>query len=119
MTVIGKFTANVYLIRYYVGDQLLAEDSVEYGADIVLLDYTPEDSERYTFEGWEGEKYETMPAHDIIIQADETNAVLELSNKKQTNGYFQPNGLRLLAPKRKDLNIIRYSDGTTRKVLVK
>lgn len=116
LAITGTFIVNKYLVKYMYLDKVLKTDSVAYGTPIPL----PEIMESGTTIPikWM-DVPETMPAHDIIIQADETNAVLELSNKKQTNGYFQPNGLRLLAPKRKDLNIIRYSDGTTRKVMVK
>ncbi len=66
----GEYTVNTYVIRYYdENSQLLWTDEVEYGAAITLRDYTPTDPNRFTFLGWIGEEFETMPAHDLEYRA--------------------------------------------------
>lgn len=77
VTYTGIYSRNTYKIRYYVGDELYAEDEVEYGAPIILRDYVTE-SDRYSFEGWDGERYETMPAHDIEYRAAITDGTAKL-----------------------------------------
>ena len=69
LTITAKFTINTYVIRYYRDidgeeKELLFEDEVEYGAAVVLREYELEEPNRYSYE-WVGEKFETMPAHDI------------------------------------------------------
>ena len=66
----GEYTVNTYVIRYYdENGEFLFEDAVEYGAAITLRDYTPTDPNRFTFLGWIGEEFETMPAHDLEYRA--------------------------------------------------
>ena len=86
VTYTGSYTVNVYVIRYYVNGELVAEDKVEYGAPVVLRGYEPEDPNRYTFIGWIGETFETMPAHDLEYQADITDGISAVS----TDGALQP-----------------------------
>ena len=120
VTVNGSFTVNKYKVRYYVGDQLIAEDEVEYGAEVVLRDYTPEDATRYTFIGWEGEKYETMPAHDIEYQANIADGINELmiGNLRGVQAIHDANG-RNLSKIQSGVIVLLMRDGTRRKVVVK
>ncbi len=64
VTISGTFTINKYLVTFKIGDEMIAVDSLEYGAAIVA----PEALERegHTFNGW-GEVPETMPANDITV----------------------------------------------------
>jgi invasion protein IalB len=120
LTVNGSFTVNKYIIRYYVGEQLIAEDEVEYGDEVVLRDYTPVDAARYTFIGWEGEKYETMPAHDIEYHANIADGIngLAIGNLRGVQAIYDANG-RKLSKIQSGGNILLMRDGTKRKVVVK
>ena len=120
VTVNGSFTVNKYKVRYYVGEQLIAEDELEYGAEVVLRDYTPVDAARYTFIGWEGEKYETMPAHDIEYHANIADGIngLTIGNLRGVQAIYDANG-RKLSKIQSGGNILLMRDGTKRKVVVK
>ena len=69
VTVTGTFTANKYLVTFKIDGEVVASDSLEYGAAIV----TPETPERegYTFSGW-GEVETTMPDRDLTYEANYT-----------------------------------------------
>ncbi len=58
----GSFSINTYNLTFKIGDEVLAQQVVEYGAEIVA----PEASEKegYTFSGW-GIVPATMPASDL------------------------------------------------------
>lgn len=64
----GSYTANTYKVYYYVGEELVHTEEVMYGEAIPEYTYEPE--EGYTFLGWIGESYETMPAHDVTYTAN-------------------------------------------------
>ena len=66
VTVIGTFIINKYLVTFKVGDEVIAADSLEYGAAIVAPE-APE-KEGHTFSGW-GEVAETVPANDVTYSA--------------------------------------------------
>ena len=65
----GTFTVNKYLVTFKIGDEVIAADSLEYGATIVA----PEAPERegHTFNGW-GEVAETVPAGDVTYEGSYT-----------------------------------------------
>ena len=65
LIVCGTFTINKYLVTFKIGDEVIASDSLEYGASIIA----PEAPEKvgYTFNGW-GEVEETVPAGDVTIE---------------------------------------------------
>ena len=69
VTVTGYFTINKYLVTFKVDDEVIAADSLEYGATIVA----PEAPDRagYTFDGW-GEVAETVPAGDVTYEGTYT-----------------------------------------------
>lgn len=58
----GFFTVNKYLVTFVIDDEVIASDSLEYGASIVAP-IAPE-KEGHTFNGW-GEVAETVPAEDV------------------------------------------------------
>ena len=62
VTISGFFTVNKYLVTFVIDDEVIASDSLEYGASIVAP-IAPE-KEGHTFNGW-GEVAETVPAEDI------------------------------------------------------
>ena len=62
VTISGFFTVNKYLVTFVIDDEVIASDSLEYGASIVAP-IAPE-KEGHTFNGW-GEVAETVPAEDV------------------------------------------------------
>ena len=64
----GSYTVNTYKVYYYVGEELVHTEEVAYGEAIPEYIYEPE--EGYSFIGWVGESYETMPAHDVTYTAN-------------------------------------------------
>ena len=92
--VTGAYIVNKYMIRYYVGNSLFAEDEIEYGAKVILRSYVPEES-RYTFKGWIGETFATMPAHDIEYHADIIDDV-KIINADELVDVYSLNGHKLL-----------------------
>ena len=65
VTISGAFTINTYLVTFKIGDAVIAADSLEYNATIVVPE-APE-KEGYTFNGW-GEVAETVPADDLTYE---------------------------------------------------
>jgi hypothetical protein len=65
----GTFAINKYLVTFRIGDEVVAADSLEYGAVIVVPDAPAK--EGHTFNGW-GEVPETMPAEDVIVEGTYT-----------------------------------------------
>lgn len=92
VVVTGSFTVNKYMVRYYVDGRLVHEDEVEYGASIPEYIFVPED-ETKVFEGWEGEVYETMPAHDVEYIAIINDGIEEiLANSPKGSVVYDLNG---------------------------
>ena len=111
----GFFTINSYTITYVLDGETYTTETLEYGAKIVppvisgLEDYTI----------WE-DVPETMPAKDITIYG-KAKDIIDGLTPMFSNGkgeVFDLNGRKLSAPQ-KGINIIRMSDGTSRKVLIR
>ena len=66
VTVSGTFIVNKYLVTFKIGDEVIAADSLEYGATIVAPE-APE-KEGHTFNGW-GEVAENVPANDVTYES--------------------------------------------------
>ena len=64
ITIVGSYSINTYRIEYLVDDAMYYEDSLVYGAPIVLIEEPVR--EGYKFSGW-SQAPETMPAHDLTI----------------------------------------------------
>jgi hypothetical protein len=114
VTVTGSFAVNQYLITYMIGDEVYQKEYVDYGATIVLPN-VPE-REGYSF-AWI-DAPEKMPAHDITINGAYTSGMWGVSNDDTTTNTYTISGYKTDKPRR-GVNIIRMSDGTTRKVVVK
>ena len=83
LTISGTFTVNTYKVYYYVGEELVHTAEVAYGE--AIPEYTHEPTgEGDVFEGWVGETYATMPAHDVTYVANITNGIEQsaISNHK-------------------------------------
>ena len=65
VTISGTFTINKYLVTFKIDDEVIASDSLEYGANIVAPE-APE-KEGYTFNGW-GNVAWKVPAHDLTYE---------------------------------------------------
>ena len=115
VTVSGTFSVNKYKLTYMIDDKVYKEVTYEYGAKI-----TPEPKPEgdYATFVWT-DLPETMPAHDVVVHATYTTGIGELMVTGQQNvRIFSPNGKQLSRPQ-KGVNIIRMSDGTIRKVIVR
>ncbi|MBQ8866710.1 MAG: InlB B-repeat-containing protein [Bacteroidaceae bacterium] len=66
LTLSGEYLINHYLLTYVVDGEVYAQDSVAYGAPIVLMDDLVK--EGYIFSGW-SEVPETMPAANVKVLA--------------------------------------------------
>ena len=113
--VTGTFTVNKYLVTYMYFDQVLETDSVAYGSPITLPELMEPGT---TIKIIWMDVPKTMPAHDIIIQADQTDAISDITNEKQIKAYYLPNGQPIAKPQR-GINIIRMNDGTVKKIMIK
>ena len=94
MTYEGGYTANTYKVYYYVGEELVHTAEVIYGEEIP--EYIYETEEGYTFLGWIGESYETMPAHDVTYTANiESGIDLQIVNGQQLTVIYDLTGRKV------------------------
>ncbi len=71
-TITGTFTANIYKVTYMDGETVVASYEVAYGESLPEAPvYNRENDQEftYTFEGWQGDVFTTMPAHDVVYTA--------------------------------------------------
>ena len=114
----GYFTykgSKFHTITYLVGDQVYMIQTYNYGDHITPA--FPPYREGYFFYGW-SDLPETMPDSDIIIYATFTSGFKDMLKEKHPLKVFSVNG-REQDKIQKGFNIIRYSDGSIKKVLVK
>ena len=114
VTITGRFTINTYTITYMVDNALLTTEEVTYGSTI-----TPPASPKEGYEITWNSHPTTMPAYDVTIYGSYISTGIngiyaEESDKK----VYTPDGKRIQSPK-KGMNIIRKSDGTIKKLVVK
>ena len=90
LTYEGSYTVNTYNVYYYVGEELVHIAEVAYGEAIPEYVYEPTE-EGYTFLGWVGDTYKTMPAHDVIYNANIDDAInnLMINNRQMIIYDFQ------------------------------
>lgn len=86
VAVAGHFTVNTYKVTYVVGDEVVHVDSVAYGSPIPAYEYIPK-NEDTVFRGWIGERYESMPAFDIVYTADVADGVDDIIGEQETDVY--------------------------------
>ncbi|MBQ7442338.1 MAG: InlB B-repeat-containing protein [Bacteroidaceae bacterium] len=95
-TYVGIYEPNMYRVAYYIDDQLYAEDMVAYGSPLTLRTWDNADPARYTFSGWQGTAYDTMPAHDIEYRATVIDAITGVSADKAASAdIYSLDGRRL------------------------
>ena len=117
VTVTGTFSIKKYKLIYKVDGSDYKSLDVEYGSPI-----TPEATptkEGYTFSGW-SEIPETMPAKDVIVTGSfkEITGIISVINDSPGVLIYDMQGRRI-EHLQKGLNIIRMSDGKTKKVMGK
>ncbi len=92
----AQWTVNTYKVSYYYGDELLYEEEVEYGAAMPEYTWTPE-QENITFNGWQGETCETMPAHDVVYHADFTDGIITIAQAVKRGTVYTLKGVPVKA----------------------
>ena len=117
VTIRGSFTVNSYKLTYMLDGEVYKTFEVVYGTSI-----TPEAEpvkDGYTFDGW-SEIPETMPANDVTITGTFTY-VDAIADVKATESDYQIYTLdgKAVGKLQKGLNIIRYKNGSVKKVFVK
>ena len=101
VTYVGVYRVNVYKVFYYIGEKLVHTEEVEYGAEIPEYVYKPTVSGE-VFNGWIGEQYDTMPAHDVRYIADIATSIRSLHEGTQGLVIYDLRGRRV-----KDTSILR------------
>ena len=115
VTVNGGFNINQYTITYVIDNEEYMKVLVDYGSIITPPD-APE-REGYDF-AW-GDYPETMPAYDITIYGTYTTGIDAIMAGKDGHAKIYTLDGKLLNQAQKGINIVRMSDGTVRKVVVK
>lgn len=113
--VVGTFTINKYKITYVIDGEVYLTKEVEYGSWITPPN--PDDHEGYDF-AWE-DYPDTMPAHDITINGAYTATGIEAILASEPDVKIFTVSGKPLNKVQKGVNILRYKDGRTRKIVVK
>ncbi len=89
VVITGTYEVNSYIIYYYVNNEIWATDEVNYGDPVVLRESCESDNPNHTFDGWDGEHYDTMPAHDIRYDARFTDGIdgLQMDGSRTVKVY--------------------------------
>lgn len=117
ITVTGSFTINKYTLAYVVDGENYVTYEVNYGTQIFPLPELTKDG--YTFSGWSTIP-ETMPAHDVTITGTFTfiDAIEGVTAADDEYQIYTIDG-KPVETLQKGVNIIRFSNGTTKKAGVK
>ena len=115
VTVTGSFNINNYKLTYMIDGMVYKEVTYEYSANI-----TPEPAPEGDYESFNWiDLPKTMPAYDVVVNASYTTGISELMmSGKMDIRIYSLNG-KLLNRPQKGINIIKYKDGTTKKVVIK
>ncbi len=114
VTVTGTFSINSYKLTYMIDDKVYKEMMYEYGATI-----TPEPQPEGDYQTFEWiDLPQTMPAHDVTVYATYTSGIAEIVMMQGVLRIYGPDG-KSRTELQKGLNIVRMSDGTTKKIVVK
>ena len=113
VTVTGSFTINKYKITYIVDGNVVDTQDVEYGSTIV----PPATDNNGNAITWNSHPT-TMPAYDITIYGSYVTGIDVINYNDGECHFYSLDGQHLEQP-RKGVNIVRMSDGTEKKVVVK
>ena len=92
----ANYIANIYMVYYFVGAQLVHSIEVTYGENIPEYVYEPI-AEGDVFNGWVGETHSTMPARDLVYTANITNGISLSTLKSQESALiYDLTGRRIL-----------------------
>ena len=113
VTLTGTFTVNKYTITYTVDNEVYMTDEVDYGSTIMPPSLPIREGYDFTWS-----EYPTaMPANNITIYGTYTTGVWAIYNNRGCK-YYTLDG-KLLEKPRRGINILKKSDGTVKKVVVK
>ena len=117
VTVTGSFKVNTYTLTYVVDGKMYKTFNVNYG-DAITPEAEPS-KEGYTFSGWSTIPA-TMPAKDVIVIGNFTlvDAIEDVIANDNTYQIYTIDG-KPVNSLQKGVNIIRYPNGQTKKVLIK
>ena len=117
VTITGSFAVNNYTLTYQVDGEIYKTYDIEYGANITTE--AEPTKEVYTFSGW-SEVPATMPAHDVTITGNFTfiDAIEDITANDSEYQIFTIDGTPV-ETLQEGVNIIKYKDGTSKKVVVK
>ena len=114
VTVTGTFSINSYKLTYMIDNEVYKETMYEYDATI-----TPEPQPEGDYQTFEWTDLpQTMPAHDVTVYATYTSGIAEIVMMQGVLRIYSPDG-KPRTELQKGLNIVRMSDGTTKKIVVK
>lgn len=113
VTVTGSFAINKYKITYIVDGNVVTTQDAEYGSTIV----PPATDSSGNAISWNSHPT-TMPAYDITIYGSYITGIDAINYNEGESHYYSLNGEHLEKP-RKGINIVKMSDGTVKKVVVK
>lgn len=120
LTIIGFYEVNYYQLTYIVDGDIYKTVNTAFGTPIVPIDAPTKTG--FKFCGWKNLP-KMMPAYDISVEAmfeiaTNINKVERDTAKLTIIGCYDITRRKINTPQ-KGINIIRYSDGSTRKVFVK
>lgn len=115
VTVTGTFTINKYKVTYMIDGEVYQTVEVEYGSTITPPN--PGDREGYDF-AW-GDYPSTMPAEDITINGSYTATDIRAILADESDVKIFTVSGKPLNNLQKGVNIIRYKDGRTQKLIIK
>ena len=90
----SSYTVNIYKVLYYIGDKLVHTDEVAFGDEIPEYEYKPAGNGE-VFKGWIGDKYDTMPAHDVTYVADIATSISALPESNGKMVIYDMRGRRI------------------------
>ena len=115
--VTGSFKVNAYTLTYVLDGETYKTFNMNYG-DAITAEAEPQ-KEGYTFSGWSTIPA-TMPAKDVIVIGNFTlvDAIEDVIANDNTYQIYTIDG-KPINSLQKGVNIIRYSNGQTKKVFIK
>ena len=115
VTITGTFTINKYKVTYMIDGEVYQTVEVEYGSTITPPN--PGDREGYDF-AW-GDYPSTMPAEDITINGSYTATDIKVVLADESDVKIYTVSGKPLNNLQKGVNILRYKDGRTQKLIIK
>lgn len=109
VTVLGRYKANSYQVKYYVADKMVHQQEVAYDDSIPAFTYRADGIEIADSE-WQGTRYSTMPAKDVVYTCsqDIIDRLSALPTEKEEDDrmLFDLSGRRISAMKGKGVYIV-------------